>query len=134
MRGDFRYVAPECFDNAPTLRSDVFSFGLILCALLGGNPVFWDGLTPLHVIKAVVIDKRRPAIPDSVAPRVRRLIKDCWRQRQDRRPSFEWILRELKEMNFRVTAGVNSAKVRRFVEAVEGRERALGLWTDGFPP
>jgi serine/threonine protein kinase len=127
FRGDFHYTAPECFDDAPTLRSDVFSFGLILYSLLAGRPVFLDGLTPFRVIKLVLFGKRRPVIPESVDPRVRLLIEDCWRHRQDRRPSFEWIVRELNKMEYRIMRGVKSVKVRRFVEEIEARERALGL-------
>jgi hypothetical protein len=37
-------------------------------------------------------------------------------------------------MNFRVTEGVNSAPVRRFVEGVEAEERALWLEIHGFLP
>jgi serine/threonine protein kinase len=33
-----RYTAPECFENQPTLRSDVFSFGVILYEMLTGKP------------------------------------------------------------------------------------------------
>jgi serine/threonine-protein kinase len=35
-----RYTAPECFENQPTLRSDVFSFRMILYEMLTGKPAF----------------------------------------------------------------------------------------------
>jgi serine/threonine protein kinase len=31
---DARYRAPERFENCPTLKSDIFSFGVIFCELL----------------------------------------------------------------------------------------------------
>jgi TPR repeat protein len=36
---DPRYTAPECFENDPTLKSDVFSFGAILYEVLTGNRI-----------------------------------------------------------------------------------------------
>jgi serine/threonine protein kinase len=37
---ELRYTAPECLENSPTLKSDVFSFGLILYELVVGKPGF----------------------------------------------------------------------------------------------
>jgi serine/threonine protein kinase len=129
---DARYTAPECFENAPTRRSDVFSFGLILWTLVCGDGGFWTDLTPLQVMRRVVMDQKRPEIEDSVDRRVRELIEDCWDQDPGMRPRFEMILDRLRGMDFEVTAGVNSAKVKRFFDSVEKREKALGLDVDDF--
>jgi serine/threonine protein kinase len=122
-----RYAAPERFENELTLKSDVFSFGMILCELLSGQPGFPLNLGPYEFMKMIVIDRARPDIPDFVGEEVKRLIGDCWKQKPGKRPSFEDILERLEEMDFRITAGVDSAKVGRFVRAVKTREKELGI-------
>jgi hypothetical protein len=78
-------------------------------------------------MKMIIVDGTRPSIPDFVDRKVRRLIWDCWKQSPDKRPSFEEILERLDEMDFRITARVDSGKVRRFVRAVKDREKVLGI-------
>jgi serine/threonine protein kinase len=72
-----RYTAPECFKPAPTLKSDIFSLGLILCVLLSGKPRFSHDLTQLQIMHKVVIKKDRPDIPEFILPAVRDLISKC---------------------------------------------------------
>jgi serine/threonine protein kinase len=132
------YVAPECYANVWTTKSDVFSFGLILYELLVGEPAFSNELTPYKYLKLVVNEKTRPHIPDSVVPEVRNLIEDCWSDDPNARPSFESILSILEKMKFKMTPKVDSSKVSKFVEGVKlfmgvqgmaivlGREREAG--------
>jgi serine/threonine protein kinase len=127
-----RYAAPECFEDELTLKSDVFSFGIILCELLARQPGFSLDLLPCQLMKMVVEDRARPTIPAFVNKEIRRLIGDCWKQKADKRPSFEDILERLEEMDFKITTGVSSVKVRRFVAAVKGREKALGIEIEEF--
>jgi hypothetical protein len=54
-------------------------------------------------------------MPDFVLPVVRALICDCWAQDPEDRASLRGILDHLEEMQFKVTPGVNSAKVAAFV-------------------
>jgi serine/threonine protein kinase len=122
-----RYTAPECFENGPTLRSDVFSFGIILCELLSGQPGFPLNVPGPQLMKMIVLDHARPTVPDFVGENARRLICDCWKQKPEERPSFEKILERLDEMDFKILAGVASDRVRRFVKAVKTREKALGI-------
>jgi serine/threonine protein kinase len=35
-----RYTAPDCFENTRVFKSDVFSFGMILCELIVGHCPF----------------------------------------------------------------------------------------------
>jgi hypothetical protein len=78
-------------------------------------------------MKMIVIDRACPAIPDCISEEVKRLIGDCWKQKPRKRPSFEDILERLEEMDVRITAGVNAAKVRRFVTPAKTREKELGI-------
>jgi TPR repeat protein len=124
---DLRYSAPECFENSPNLKSDVFSFGLILCELLTGNPPFPPDSNPNFVMRRIAVDGFRPDIPDFIAPNVKSIIVDCLKQKPHKRPSFRQILSRLKTIEFKITSGVNSAKVQKFVTAVKQREKVLGL-------
>jgi hypothetical protein len=121
------YAAPECFENSPTLESDVFSFGVILCELLSGEPGLSRYLTARELMKQVIFDNARPSIPNFISDVVKQLIRDCWANEPHERPSFVEILFRLDRMDFRITAGVKSEKVRRFVNAVKLRESFLGI-------
>jgi hypothetical protein len=58
-----------------------------------------------------------------VVPRARALIADCWEADPDDRPTFAEIVDRLVEMEFKVTATVNSAKVAKFVRRIEEWEQ-----------
>jgi serine/threonine protein kinase len=129
---EVRYTAPESFDNCLTLKSDVFSFGLILFELLTGTPAFSPDIPPQAMMMGMVIDKVRPDLPEFIFPEVRELICDCLEEQPSDRPSFAFILWRLNKMDFRITAGVRPEKVREFVSAVKRREVLLGIEMDDF--
>jgi serine/threonine-protein kinase len=131
---DVRYTAPESFNNCPNLKSDVFSFGLILFELLTGNPAFDPDIPPYTLMKRMLtaIDKVRPEIPEFILAEVGELICDCLEENPSDRPSFALILWRLNKMEFRITRGVRAAKVQEFVRAVKQRESHLGIEIDDF--
>jgi serine/threonine protein kinase len=124
---DTGYTAPESFENSPTFESDVFSFGVILCELLSKQPGFSRDLSHHKLMKQIVLDEVRPAIPNYICAAVSQLIQECFEQDPAGRPSFIEILSRLDKMDFRITPGVNSEKVRRFVTIVKSREKDLGI-------
>jgi serine/threonine protein kinase len=127
---DIRYTAPECFQNSSNLKSDVFSFGLILCELLTGNPPFPPNSGPNPVMKRFVLHGFCPVIPDWIVPKVKEMILDCLNANPDERPSFTELLSQLNEIGFQITYKVNSVKVQKFVTAVKDREKQLGIEID----
>jgi hypothetical protein len=97
---------------------------LILYELVAGKPPFSKSLKQQAVIKLLIMDDARPAIPGFVLPEVEKLIRDCWATGPDDRPSFNEILRRLERMNFKLTAKVNSSQLSEFVKKVNEWEVA----------
>jgi sterile alpha motif and leucine zipper-containing kinase AZK len=122
--GDWRYVAPECFDTGACLRSDVFSFGLILYELIVGQPAFSVNLAKPEIARMLIVDRYRPDIPIGVDSSVADLIADCWAEDWHCRPYFKKIVKRLKGMEFKVMPGVQSSKIAKFVAEVEAAEIA----------
>jgi serine/threonine protein kinase len=116
------YLAPECYNDVIVPEGDVFSFGLILYELIIGRPVFSKRTISYNAAAARIADDWQPDIPDSVIPATADLIRDSLAVDYRKRPSFIKILRRLKKMRFELMAGVNSAKVAAFVEAIEVTE------------
>jgi serine/threonine-protein kinase len=129
---ELRYTAPESIDNRPSVKSDVFSFGVILFEMLSGEPMFSPDTPPQRVMAELAFrtSKHRPAIGEFVWPAAAELICDCCEQNPIDRPSVDQILTRLGEMDYQIMAGVRSAKVREFVAAVKRRERSLGIDID----
>lgn len=78
-------------DNSagPSTASDVYSFGILLCALFSGRPPFAEQLATLseaEVAHAVSQLDWRPAFPESVPRALRDLAIDCWVRSAHRRP------------------------------------------------
>jgi serine/threonine protein kinase len=120
------YAAPEAHDNIYTLKSDVFSFALILYEILVNKSGFSKNLTGYNVMKTIVRDKNRSEIPNFVLLDMRRLIVDCWAEDPNERPSFASILDRLKQMKFKIAPNVNSLRVQAFVNEIEHYETLLG--------
>jgi serine/threonine protein kinase len=129
---DVRYIATECFNDLPNLKSDVFSFGLIFYELLTGNPPFPPDSEPFRVRKRISVNGLCPDIPDWITPNVKTIILDCLNQDPEERPSFNDILWYLNKIGFQITDGVDSVKVGRFVKAVKHREKLLGIEIDNI--
>jgi serine/threonine protein kinase len=119
-----QYRAPEFFDDGEyTKMMDVYSFGLILYEVLVGRQAFPRAQTVDAMTKCVV-QGVRAKIPRSIPHDVRKLMKRCWSQTPDKRPTFQEIHRDLKAMQFRIVADVKSAKVIRFVAEIKSSEKA----------
>jgi hypothetical protein len=85
--------------------------------IVTGAPVLPESLPPPppQMALRVALKDELPEIPDSVLPGVRALIENCWATDLDDGPRFAAIVYRLSDMEFKVTAGVNSMKVWLFV-------------------
>lgn len=104
--GTYQWMAPEVIGgHIYTEKADVFSFGINLWELLT-RKIPYDGMQPMqvHLVNVnedqvammVHTHKKRLPIPDSCPEWYATLIKDCWDQDPDARPSFAEIIKRLK--------------------------------------
>jgi serine/threonine protein kinase len=119
---DSHYLAPECYSNEYSWKSDVFLFELILYELVAREPAFPKDLSQYAVAKLLIVEDKRPTIPAFVLPTVQRLIRKCWKRDPERRPTFNQILDQLEAMKFKLTANANSSKLSEFVKKVKDWE------------
>jgi hypothetical protein len=131
---DSRYLAPECYNSGPYLQlSDVFSFGLIVYELLTGEPAFSEDLSQNQIAFKIAVKNERPVIPAFILPSTQDLITTCWATEPGDRPTFDDIVDQLKEMNFKVIKNVNSSTIWKFVNEIEKCEKANTVTDNAIP-
>jgi serine/threonine protein kinase len=113
------YIAP---DAEYTKAGDVYSFALILCEIILGQPVFPPAMAPDDVRRKWEASERRH-IPESVPKFVGNLIRLGWSAIRDDRPSFQDVFERLERKMFAILDGVDSVEVAAFANWV----RAFGL-------
>jgi len=106
----YHFAAPELFGGenelnpeepalmAKTIQSDVYAFGSLYYEIYFGEMPF-KGTNPLHIAMRVVRGER-PALPHQpyIGKRSWELIRDCWLQRMDERPTMDNIVRRMNEI------------------------------------
>ncbi|KAM6945893.1 retinal guanylyl cyclase 2 [Aplochiton taeniatus] len=102
------WTAPEFLrdpENArkATYKGDVYSFAIILQeVVVRGPPYCMLGLTAAEIIRKVVKPPPmcRPTVaPDQAPLQCIQLMKQCWSEQPDRRPSFDEIFDQFKLIN-----------------------------------
>eukprot|EP01025_Chloroclados_australasicus_P047293 TRINITY_DN5273_c1_g1_i2.p1 TRINITY_DN5273_c1_g1~~TRINITY_DN5273_c1_g1_i2.p1 ORF type:complete len:717 (+),score=70.08 TRINITY_DN5273_c1_g1_i2:88-2151(+) len=94
--GTPEYMAPELLrDCVKTVKADVFSYGVVLWEMVTGNKP-WSHIQHRESIwYRVTVKGERLEIPDDpevVHPLIANLIRRCWAQDPEERPSFEEII------------------------------------------
>jgi serine/threonine protein kinase len=113
------YVAPEILNGMkPTKKVDVYAFGLIAYEMLTGESVFPRD-APLMRIVGLQFQGFRPEIPAFVASGFGKLIKECWSNDYEKRPTFDKIYEDLRSLGFKVFNDVNSRFVEDFICEME---------------
>lgn len=101
------HIAPEQLDvGVLSQTGDVYSFGLLLWQMLACE-------TPLmhmrpDVAVSDIIAGERPKIPDFFPDHCSKLIQECWQEHHQLRPSFTFIVDQLKGIIGDITRKVGS--------------------------
>lgn len=94
--GTTQWMAPEILRHDKyDEKADVFSFGIVLWELLTRQPPYF-GMDPMMVAQKVLQQGYRPEIPADTHPAYEKLIRECWDDNPDRRPTFTQVLERLK--------------------------------------
>jgi hypothetical protein len=111
------YQALELWHKGPyTNKIDVLSFALVLYEILVGD----HGNSRKN--PRALADGVRGALPGEMLPEMKSMISRCWAQDPDDRPSFPAVLMELKQIEFKILPGVDSAAVGSFLEGISRKQ------------
>ena len=96
IKFQIKWTAPEAAYYKFSIKSDVWSFGIVICELLvkGGMP--YPGINNCQVLQAVEQGYRMPP-PDKCLDALYNIILSCWKHEADKRPTFEQLKCELKD-------------------------------------
>ena len=86
-----------------TPKADVYSFAMTCYEILTGG-------VPLEGVRAsdydaVLQHRTRPKLPSKLNPKVKNLMRRCWHQDPEARPTFKEIVVELKELHRKLITG-----------------------------
>ncbi|XP_020260920.1 serine/threonine-protein kinase STY8-like isoform X2 [Asparagus officinalis] len=95
--GSYRYMAPEVYRRESYGKSvDVFSFALIVYEMLHGGPAN-RAESPEVVADKRAYEHSRPSLSSVAYPeKIKSLLRECWHENPQLRPSFENIIIKLE--------------------------------------
>jgi len=96
IRGSIRHYSPEAIEekNNYSPAADVYSFGLLLHEMIHGKRVY--SLNPTSEVTVKVIAGERPDFEVPCHVRIQDIIKACWAQKPEDRPSFGEVAQMLR--------------------------------------
>jgi hypothetical protein len=96
---------------------------VILYEAVVGQPLYPTSMGSWAIAKEITREEWEPKIPDSVLPETGKLICDCLTADDEERQSFSEILNRVERMRFKLIPGVNSSKVKEFVNQIKSNSR-----------
>jgi len=108
IRGSPAFMSPEALLGSElTLKTDVYSFGVILWELLTGKSPYDDMSIESfdQLIEEICEKGTREKIPEDTPPALKKLIESCWQASPDLRPNFITIIGQLDDCILEVAIG-----------------------------
>ncbi|NWI24162.1 RIPK1 kinase, partial [Sula dactylatra] len=99
--GTLFYMAPEhlrCLNVKPVEKSDVYSFGIVIWAIFANKEPYEHGINETQICFGI-INGNRPdikEITDKCPAEIIDLMKQCWEQESEKRPTFAEISQRYK--------------------------------------
>jgi serine/threonine-protein kinase TNNI3K len=115
------YMPPELCDGDElgyTRAIDVYAFALVLYRLVTKLPLFAEYQKTAYQLVTAVRRGVRPNIPPTMVPEVAALIRECWAQDPEARPTFAAVFERIRAIDYRILPDVDSDLVRKFVQEV----------------
>ncbi|GCB60385.1 hypothetical protein scyTo_0012731 [Scyliorhinus torazame] len=92
-----KWTAPEAIhSNKFSIKSDVWSFGILLYEIITFGKMPYPGLTNYQVIQEVGRGYRMPC-PSECPPTLYEIMLDCWKDKDMDRPTFETLQWKLED-------------------------------------
>ena len=93
-----RWSAPEAvLYKRFTIRSDVWSFGILLYEIVTYGRSPYPGMSNAQVLEAIQQDYRMPC-PMGCPDQVYEVMCECWRDGPEVRPTFNTLQQRLKDL------------------------------------
>lgn len=99
--GTLFYMAPEhllSVNTKPVEKSDVYSFGIVLWAIFANKEPYENAINETHICFGIMNGNRPNTedIKDSCPKEIIDLMKHCWQQEPENRPTFSEISQKYK--------------------------------------
>ncbi|KFP29612.1 Tyrosine-protein kinase Blk, partial [Colius striatus] len=92
-----KWTAPEAINfGVFTIKSDVWSFGILLTEIITYGRIPYPGMTNPEVIRNLERGYRMPC-PDLCPGELYNIILKCWRNKPEERPTFEYLQSVLED-------------------------------------
>eukprot|EP00042_Codosiga_hollandica_P021547 m.75722 g.75722 ORF g.75722 m.75722 type:complete len:543 (+) comp50415_c0_seq1:286-1914(+) len=92
-----KWTAPEAaLMNRFSIKSDVWSFGILLTEIVTYGRTPYPGMNNAEVIQKVEVGYRMP-LPPGTPDQLYRIMLECWREEPDERPTFESLHYRLED-------------------------------------
>lgn len=92
-----KWTAPEAINFGTfSIKSDVWSFGILLTEIVTYGRIPYPGMTNPEVIRSLDRTYRMPC-PDSCPDELYEIMSMCWKQKPEDRPTFEFLQNTLND-------------------------------------
>ena len=124
--GTPHWMAPELFEGGKyDSRVDVYAYGIILWEMLTEETPF-KGRCPVQIMAAVCTMHERPMMPLNVPKQLEELVRLCWSQTPEERPTFKTIYKLFRDKKV-AYEGTDFAAVDECVRQIERAEEQMRL-------